>query len=148
MFIKNKIIYYTKYFQLLLKWKLNEAEVKECLDEYFFKYTYRGIREKGSGDVISSVCDTIYTIYLSLCKQKAETTSPDPFSWIPLYTESTSISQAKIVRVIIAVSSQNSTLLHNLNQPHNRRIDSWFSENGSVSLHSFKEHYLSIPEYV
>ena len=36
---------------------------------------YRGIREKGSGDVVSAVCYTIYTIYLSLCTQ----TSPDPF---------------------------------------------------------------------
>ena len=37
----------------------------------------------GSWDVFSAVCYTIYTIYLSLCTQSAETTSPEPFSWIP-----------------------------------------------------------------
>ena len=36
---------------------------------------YRGIHEKGSGDVVAAVCYTVYTIYLSLC-----TTSPEPFS--------------------------------------------------------------------
>ena len=35
----------------------------------------RGIHEKGSGDVVSAVCYTIYSIYLSLCIQTAETTS-------------------------------------------------------------------------
>ena len=37
---------------------------------------YRGIHEKGSGDVVSAV---IYTIYLSLSTQTAETTSPESF---------------------------------------------------------------------
>ena len=45
---------------------------------------YRGIHERGSGDVVSAVCYTIQPIYLSLCTQTAETTSPEP-SWIPLY---------------------------------------------------------------
>ena len=46
---------------------------------------YRGIHEKGSDDVVSAVCCTIYNIYLSLCTQTADTTSSEPFSWIPLY---------------------------------------------------------------
>ena len=46
----------------------------------FFINPNRGIHEKGSGDVVSAVCYTIYTIYLSLCTQKAETISPKPFS--------------------------------------------------------------------
>ena len=41
---------------------------------------YRGIHEKGSDDVVSAICYTKYTIYLSLCTQTAETASPDPFS--------------------------------------------------------------------
>ena len=39
-----------------------------------------GIHEKGSWDVVSAVCYTIETIYLSLCTQTAETASPEPFS--------------------------------------------------------------------
>ena len=35
--------------------------------------------------VVSAVCYTIYTIYISICTQTAETTSPEPFSRIPLY---------------------------------------------------------------
>ena len=46
---------------------------------------YRGIHEKGSGDVVSDFCYAIYNIYLSLCTWTAETTSPEPFSWNPLY---------------------------------------------------------------
>ena len=38
---------------------------------------YRGIHEKGLGDVVTAVC---YTIYLSLGPQTAEETSPEPFS--------------------------------------------------------------------
>ena len=34
--------------------------------------------------VVSAVRYTIYNIYLSLCTQTAETTSPEPFSRIPL----------------------------------------------------------------
>ena len=44
------------------------------------KETYRGIRKKGFGDVVSAVCCTIYTMYLSLWTQTAETTSLEPFS--------------------------------------------------------------------
>ena len=44
---------------------------------------YRGIHEEGSGDVVSAVCYTIYTIYLTLCAQTAETTSPEPFREFP-----------------------------------------------------------------
>ena len=46
------------------------------------KVSYREIHEKGLGDVVSAkaVRYTIYTIYLSLCIQAAETTYPDPFS--------------------------------------------------------------------
>ena len=41
---------------------------------------YWGIHEKGSGDGVSAVCYTIYTINISLCTQTAETTiSPEPF---------------------------------------------------------------------
>ena len=39
----------------------------------------RGIHEKGSGDVVSAVCYTIYTTYLSLCTQ----TSPGLFCEFP-----------------------------------------------------------------
>ena len=39
-----------------------------------------GIYEMGSGDVVSAVCYTMYNIYLYLCTQTAETTSPEPFS--------------------------------------------------------------------
>ena len=45
-------------------------------DKYPFSL-YRGIHEKGSGNVVSAVC---YTIYIFLCTQTAETTSPEPFS--------------------------------------------------------------------
>ena len=44
-----------------------------------------GIHEKGSEDFVSAVCYTIYTIYLSLCTQTAETTPPEPFSLNSLY---------------------------------------------------------------
>ena len=56
---------------------------------FFYKCCYafslpsllnREIHEKGSGDVVSAVCYTIYTIYLSLFTQTAETTSYEPFS--------------------------------------------------------------------
>ena len=46
---------------------------------------YRGIHKNGLGDVVSDVCYILYTIYLSLCTQTVETTSPEPFSSIPLY---------------------------------------------------------------
>ena len=46
------------------------------------EYRYRGIHEKGLGVIVSAVCYTIYTIYLSLCST-AETTSPEPFSEFP-----------------------------------------------------------------
>ena len=49
------------------------------------KMSYRGIPEKGSGDVVSAVRYTVYTIYLYRCIRTAETTSPEPFSWIPPY---------------------------------------------------------------
>ena len=51
--------------------------------------SYKGIQEKGSGDVFSAVCYTIYTIYLSLCTHTAETTTPEPFfvkSHVPVYS--------------------------------------------------------------
>ena len=40
---------------------------------------YRGVREKGSGDVVSAVCYTIFAIYLLLCTQTDETSSPETF---------------------------------------------------------------------
>ena len=43
---------------------------------------YRGIREKGSNDVVSVAC---YDIYLSLCTQTAWTTSSEPFSHFTLF---------------------------------------------------------------
>ena len=46
----------------------------------FITGKYRGIHEKGSGVVVSAVCYTIYTIYLSLCTKTAETTSLEPIS--------------------------------------------------------------------
>ena len=48
---------------------------------------YRGIHEKGSGDIVLAVCFTICTIYLSPCTQIADTTSSEPFSWVPLYVK-------------------------------------------------------------
>ena len=56
-----------------------------CYVKFYYNVIHRGIHEKGSGDVVSAVCFTIYTIYLSLCTQSAETTSSELFSWIPLY---------------------------------------------------------------
>ena len=50
-----------------------------------FMFWYRGIHEKGSGDVVSAIFYTTYTIHLSLCTQTAEMTSPEPFSRNPLY---------------------------------------------------------------
>ena len=50
-----------------------------------FTCKYRGIHKNDSRYVVSAVCITIYTIYISLCTQTAETTSPEPFSRIPLY---------------------------------------------------------------
>ena len=41
---------------------------------------YRGNIEKGSDDIGSAVCYTIYTVYLSLCKQTAES---NPFREFP-----------------------------------------------------------------
>ena len=46
--------------------------------------SYRGFHEKGSGDVVSLFV-TLFTIYLSLFKQTAETTSPEHFSRNLLY---------------------------------------------------------------
>ena len=46
-----------------------------------------GIHLKGSGDVVSAVCYTMYTIYICLCSQTAETTSPEHFSRISLYVQ-------------------------------------------------------------
>ena len=43
----------------------------------------RRFLEKGSDDIESAVCYPIYTIYLSLCTQTAETTTSEPFSRIP-----------------------------------------------------------------
>ena len=54
----------------------------------------RGIHEKGSRDVVSSVYYTKYTIYLSLCTQTAETTSPEPFSLVPVFS-SNQINQSE-----------------------------------------------------
>ena len=42
-----------------------------------------GVHDPGEEEVVSAICYTIYTIYLSLCTQTAETTSPETFSWIP-----------------------------------------------------------------
>ena len=49
-------------------------------DICLFNYIYRGIHEKGSDDVVSAVCGSVYFIYLALCTQTAETTSSEPFS--------------------------------------------------------------------
>ena len=43
-----------------------------------------GIDEKGSGDVVSAVCYTMYSFFF-LWKQTAETTSLEPFLRTPLY---------------------------------------------------------------
>ena len=43
----------------------------------------RGIQEKGSGDVVSAICYTVYTIYLSLCTQTVETTFSELFHDFP-----------------------------------------------------------------
>ena len=51
-----------------------------------FKQLYlQGILEKGSVDIWTAVCYTIYTIYLSLCAQTADLISSKPFSRILLY---------------------------------------------------------------
>ena len=43
------------------------------------EFTYR-VREMSSQLFV-----TLFTLYLSLCGQTAETTSPEPFLWIPQY---------------------------------------------------------------
>ena len=50
-----------------------------------YVYTYRGIHEKASGDVVTAIFYTTLNIYLSFFTQIAVTTSPEPFSWISLY---------------------------------------------------------------
>ena len=58
-------------------------EKREWQSSLVTKYKYRGIHEKGSGDVVSVVSYTINTIYIlsiPLLAQTAETTSPEPFS--------------------------------------------------------------------
>ena len=59
-------------------------ENKNALPSSMFFYVrhciYRGIHEKGLGDVVSAACYTINILYLSLCTQSAGTTSPEPFS--------------------------------------------------------------------
>ena len=57
-----------------------------CVVKRYF--IYRGIHEKGSGDVLA-VCYSIYTIYLSLCTQTAETTAPQPFRKFPCISTGT-----------------------------------------------------------
>ena len=52
------------------------------------KNAYRRCLEKGSDD-IESVCCTIYSVYLSLCTQTAETIVSEPFSRHPLYNNCT-----------------------------------------------------------
>ena len=44
------------------------------------KLSYNVCLEKGSNDIWSTVCDTIYTIYLSRCTQTADPISSEPFS--------------------------------------------------------------------
>ena len=45
---------------------------------------YRGIHKKGSGDVVSAVCYTIYITYLSLCtKKQLRRHLPKPFREFP-----------------------------------------------------------------
>ena len=56
----------------------------KTIDQYYYGSRYRGICEKGSGDVVSAEY-IIYTIYLSLCTQTAKMISPEPFSRIPPY---------------------------------------------------------------
>ena len=58
---------------------LNDVKGSFMMDHLI---TFRGM---GFGRCRLFITYTIYTIYLSLCTQTAETTSPEPFSWIPLY---------------------------------------------------------------
>ena len=74
----KKDLPYNIYFVLFKTFYLNFLEEERGL-------SYRGIQEKGSGYVVLTVCYTIYTIYLSLCTQTAETTSLELFSESPLY---------------------------------------------------------------
>ena len=52
---------------------------RQCNLYFIFPLRYRGIHEKGSGDVVSAVCYTRYTIYPSFCTQTAETSPSEPF---------------------------------------------------------------------
>ena len=64
---------------------------------YTLLLTYRGIHEKGSGDVVSAVCNTIYAVNLSLCTQ----TPSEHFSWIPLYQTKTDQRQKRVNQIVI-----------------------------------------------
>ena len=71
-------ILYIKVIQISFYLFINQLSIQLCINLLNLSkllYNYRGIREKGSGDVVSAVCYTIYTINLSLCTQTAETTS-------------------------------------------------------------------------
>ena len=70
------------------------VEVDDVLDEYILHILlcYRGIHDKASGDVVSAVCYTIYTIHLSLYTHKQlRRHLPNPFRKFPciMYDEIT-----------------------------------------------------------
>ena len=82
----GKPCYVKRIVEALSKKKTKTRIYKDELSHFknWFDFSlqalYRGIHEKGSGDVVSAICYTIYTIYLSLCTPTAETTSPETFS--------------------------------------------------------------------
>ena len=51
---------------------------------YFALDQLQGNSRKWFGRSHLSCCYSLYNIYISLCTQTAETTSPEPLSWIPL----------------------------------------------------------------
>ena len=62
--------------------RLKEFRFKISINLYI---RYRGILEKGSKDIETAVCYTIYAIYLSLSAQTADPITSKPFLRIPRY---------------------------------------------------------------
>ena len=85
----NRIKIKIAIFYLVGEKKDSYSEVEETISSIRFEAKIysciQGNSRKGSGDVVSAVCYIMYTIYQSLCTQTADSTSPEPFSQIPLW---------------------------------------------------------------
>ena len=64
---------------------LDKITGKAVQGQRYYNLQYNVCLEKGSDDIGSAVCDTIYTVYLSLCTQTADSISSEPFPRHILY---------------------------------------------------------------